>query len=159
MQTSVRIFVGNLPPAPDGGGAEALEPELRKLFASAAKVLFVRFPDGYSHYCHVILQDDGSGDAARRAIALDGAELHGQGLNIGAAVDKQKRKRPAREPDAPAGDEDNEAKARRTASKRPAEWRFDREAGLTKPRHSKAKDWSATEAAEASGTADTAYWS
>ncbi len=146
VQTSVRIFVGNLPAHPDGGGAEALEPELRELFSSAAKVLFVRFPEGYSHYCHVILEDDGSGDAARRAIALDGTELHGQALNVGAAVAKQKRKRPPREPDAPAADgQGQEARARNAAAKRPAEWRFDRAAGLTKPRHSKA----------ASGTA---YW-
>jgi hypothetical protein len=133
VKSSARIFVGNLPKAE--GGAAKLEPALRELFAPCCRVLFVRFPEGSTHFCHVILEDDTTGAAASAALALDGVELEGQGLRVGAAPANPKQKRAPREPasSASAADGDGERPAKK-AHRPVAEWRFDRSAGLTAPR-------------------------
>jgi len=130
VKSSARIFVGNLPKAE--GGVATLEPSLREIFAPCGRVLFVRFPEGSTHYCHVILEDDSTGAAAAAALALDGVELEGKGLRVGAAEVKPKQKRAAREPASSGGG--GEERPKKPKADRPAEWRLDREAGLTLPR-------------------------
>lgn len=148
--SSVRIFVGNLPLSAD-------DASVRELFSPCGKVLFIRFavdaqgsPRGF---CHVVFEDDdGSGKAAHSAIAMADVNMEGRALTIAAAVEKpkelkkphapkgpgHKRREPADSGTGAIGDSDaadDESLAEKKL--RPSEWRHDRSAGLTMPRHHK----------------------
>ena len=82
---------------------------------------------------------DGNGEPARRAIALDGQLVYADAthgdrvLSVGAAVVRQKLKRPSKQKRAGACGADAPPAAA-TKVLRPSEWRLDRAAGLTLPR-------------------------
>lgn len=134
VQGSARVFVGNLP----FEDTTQLESALRQHFGGCGKILFVRFAadsSGSSRgFCHVIFEELSTerGVAVNAALALDGSELLGRPISVGAASNEQKK--PKRPPKREAPDADAEQKRRKEKALRPSEWRHDRAAGLTLPR-------------------------
>eukprot|EP00325_Prymnesiales_sp_UTEX-LB-985_P032178 CAMPEP_0174738586 /NCGR_PEP_ID=MMETSP1094-20130205/70219_1 /TAXON_ID=156173 /ORGANISM="Chrysochromulina brevifilum, Strain UTEX LB 985" /LENGTH=236 /DNA_ID=CAMNT_0015942031 /DNA_START=12 /DNA_END=722 /DNA_ORIENTATION=+ len=136
---SARVFVGNL-------AFDVSETAIRAHFAACGRILFVRWAleaDGRTKgFCHVIFEDppQALGSATRAALALDGSEIDGRPIIVGAAEQKPKPKRASKRP-AP----DADAAAEKPKAPRPAEWRHDRAAGLTLPRNKQSEAWGGTE--------------
>lgn len=102
---SVRVFCGNLP-------FDASEAEVKAIFGDVGTILFVRFAvdeetGGGRGFCHVIFQDDGSGDIEHRAIAKSGTTLREREISVAAAVAKppKRKKQPRPHSSASSGGE------------------------------------------------------